>query len=97
MKKNVPIVGFIIGLVLPFVGFFIVYLLWRSRGEGFGEFARSLTHRSGMTSKVLTLSLLPNLIPFIYCNMKRLDYAMKGIVIATCLYAVFIFIIMFVW
>ena len=97
MRKNVPMVGFILGLILPVIGFFIVYLGWHSSGESVGQFARSLTHRSGMTSKVLTLSLLANLIPFMYFNTKRLDYAMKGVVIATCLYALLIVFVMFVW
>jgi hypothetical protein len=72
-------------------------MLWKSPGESLGEFARSLTHLKGMSSKVLTLSLLINLVPFLYCNVKRLDYAMKGIVIATMIYAVFIVLIKFVW
>ncbi|MES2701074.1 MAG: hypothetical protein V4649_00455 [Bacteroidota bacterium] len=97
MKKNVPIVGFIIGLILPFLGFIVIYFLWRSHGESLGDFAHAITRRRGMASKVLTLSLLVNLVPFVYCNMKRLDYTMKGIVIATMLYALFIFLIMFVW
>lgn len=90
-------VGFILGLILPVIGFFIVYLGWHSSGESVGQFAHSLTRRSGMTSKVLTLSLLANLIPFMYFNVKRLDYAMKGVVIATCLYALLIVFVMFVW
>ena len=97
MKLNVPIYGFIIGLLLPVLGFIIVYFIWAGHGESIADFARSLTHRSGMASKVLTLSLLVNLIPFVYSNMKRLDYLMKGIVIATMLYALLIVLIMFVW
>jgi len=46
---------------------------------------------------VLTLSLLLNLIPFVYCTSKRYDYAMRGIVIATMIYALIIFLLMFIW
>jgi hypothetical protein len=56
-----------------------------------------MTHLRGMASKVMTLSLLINLIPFLYCTTKRLDYTMRGIVIATMLYALFIILIKFVW
>lgn len=96
MKRNVPMFGFVIGLLLPLIGLFIMYFLW-GHHEGIGEFVRSLTRQRGMASKVMTLSLLVNLIPFVYCNIKRLDYTMRGIVTATMLYAVLIVLIMFVW
>lgn len=96
MRKNVPITGFIIGVLLPIVGFALVYLAW-FKGRPVGSVINSLMHDGKMAGKVLTMSLLVNLIPFMYFNVKRLDYAMKGVVIATSLYAVLIVIIMFVW
>ena len=96
MKRDSPILGFVIGLFLPFVGLIIMYFVWGNH-NGFGNFLKSLTYQPGLASKVLTLSLLPNLVPFVYCNMKRIDYTMRGIVIATMLYAVLIILIKFVW
>jgi hypothetical protein len=96
MRRDVPIVGFLIGLFLPMVGFYIMYLAWGNH-EGIGTFISNMTHLRGMASKVMTLSLLINLIPFLYCTTKRLDYTMRGIVIATMLYALFIILIKFVW
>lgn len=96
MRKNVPIVGFIIGLLLPILGFAIVYFMW-FKGRDLGAVISMLAHDHRVTPKVLTLSLLINLVPFVYCNAKRLDYAMRGIVIATMLYALLIVLIMFVW
>lgn len=96
MRINVPIVGFIIGLLLPLVGMYVMYLLWGNH-QGVGAFAASLTHHSGMASKVVLLGVLANLIPFVYFNLKRLDYAMRGVFVATMLYAVFIVLIKFVW
>lgn len=90
-------VGFLIGLLLPALGFFIVYLAWHGSGQSFGDFASSVANQKGLMSKVLTLSLLPNLVPFLYFNFKRLDYAMNGVVIATVLYALFIFFVKVVW
>lgn len=95
-RINVPILGFIVGLLLPVLGFFIVYFLM-FRANTIGGLAQSLMHDHKSASKVLTLSLLINLVPFVYCNAKRLDYAMRGIVSATMLYAVFIVMVMFVW
>jgi amino acid permease len=96
MRKNVPIVGFIIGILLPILGFAILYFLW-FKGRDVGAVLSSMAHDHKMAGKVLTMSLLINLVPFVYCNTKRLDYAMKGIVIATMLYAVLIVLVMFVW
>jgi hypothetical protein len=96
MKRDTPILGFIIGLLLPLLGMFIVYAFW-GHHQGLGSFLSSLTRQKGMAAKVLLLSVLPNMIPFAYTNIKRMDYAMRGIFIATMLYAVAIIIIMFVW
>ncbi|GAA4462384.1 hypothetical protein GCM10023093_08860 [Nemorincola caseinilytica] len=97
MRRNVPIVGFVVGLLLPVLGFFIVYFLMFRSSSTIGGLLQSLMHDHKSASKVLTLSLLINLVPFVYCNTKRLDYAMRGIVSATMLYAVFIVLVMFVW
>jgi hypothetical protein len=96
MRLNMPITGFITGLLLPFVGMMIMYKLWGHQ-EGLFNFLNSLTKLKGMASKVLTLSILINLLPFLYCIQKRLDYALRGVFIATMLYALLIVLIMFVW
>ncbi|MBX2905288.1 MAG: hypothetical protein KF744_04570 [Taibaiella sp.] len=96
MRLNVPIVGFLIGILLPLLGFAVVYALWFN-GRDFNSVMSMLLHDKRISPKVLTLSLLANLIPFVIFNTKRLDYAMKGVVIATMLYALLIVLIMFVW
>lgn len=96
MKLNLPITGFIIGLFLPLVGMLVMYQIW-GHHEGIPEFAKSLSHQPGMAAKVVLLGTLANLIPFVYFNMKRLDYAMRGVFIATMLYALLIVLIKFVW
>lgn len=96
MTKNVPITGFIIGLLLPCVGVLIMYQLWGS-GEGISQFVHTLTRLRGMASKVLTLSLLINLAPFLYFTTKRLDYAARGVFIATMLYALLVIFIKVIW
>ena len=96
MKRDSPVFGFGIGLLLPFLGMIIMYFLW-GHHQGFINFLTSMIHLKGMASKVLTLSVLVNLIPFAYCNIKRIDQTMRGIFIATMLYVVLIVLIMFVW
>jgi hypothetical protein len=96
MRLNLPITGFLIGLVTPFFGLIVVYNLW-GHGEGLDVFVRSLFVLKDLSGKVFTLSLLANLIPFLFFNVKRYDYALRGVVVATMLYAVFIFLTKFIW
>jgi hypothetical protein len=73
-----------------------MYNLW-GHHEGFIAFMVHLPVLKGMASKVLTLGLLINLVPFVYFVFKHLDYALRGVFIATMLYALLIVLIMFVW
>lgn len=99
LKRDIPIIGFVYGLLLPALGFMVMYLWWGKalHNMAFGEFMATFRNDHKSFAKVLTMSLLINLIPFIYCNSKRYDYSMRGIVIATMLYALLIVLIMFVW
>jgi amino acid permease len=96
MNRDVPILGFIVGLLLPIAGLFVMKLLWY-RHDTLNEFYHTLVYSHSLLAKILSLSLLINLAPFLYCTSRRYDYAMRGIVIATILYFVFIVLIMYVW
>ncbi len=99
MKRDVPIIGFIYGLLLPVLGFIVMYFLWgkASHGLSFDDFVLRVSRDHKVFARVLTMSILINLIPFVYCNYRRYDHTMRGIVVATMLYAVLIVLIMFVW
>jgi hypothetical protein len=43
------------------------------------------------------LSLLANLVPFVWFTSKRLDFWARGVFIATMIYVLFIVLIKFVW
>lgn len=96
MRRNIPMIGFLIGIVLPVVGFMITKFIF-FKHDSLNSVITSLTHNHKDAAKVLTLSILINLLPFLYFMKKRLDYTMNGVVVATMLYAVFIVLIMFVW
>jgi amino acid permease len=97
MKRNVPIVGFIIGAILPLLGFFIVYLIFKSTGQSLSSFINSYWVNNKTFAKLITLSILINLLPFVYFNSKRMDYASRGVFVSTMLYVVFVLLLMFVW
>ncbi len=97
MKRDIPIIGFIIGALMPILGYIVVYLLFRSGSQSLENFTNANWPNNKTFAKILTLSLLANLLPFVYCNFKRYDYILRGIFIATMIYVVFIVLLMFVW
>lgn len=98
MKRDIPIYGFLIGALLPVLGAFIVYLiLFRSQGFDLGGFLSRLWVSKDIAAKVITLSILINLLPFLIFTRKRMDYLARGVFIATALYAVLIVLLKFVW
>lgn len=97
MKRNVPIFGFFIGLLLPVLGLFIVFLILGGDYSGISDFLRSIFNNGKVAALYLTLGLLINIAPFIYYTNKRLDLTARGILVATMLYAVLIVLIKYVW
>jgi len=96
MKRNVPVLGLIIGLIFPMLGMLVMYLV-KFTGTPFGEFIRTMVANHKVAAMVLSLSLLANAIPFIFYTNKRLDLTARGILVATMLYAVLIILLKFVW
>ena len=96
MKRNVPVIGLIIGLLLPLVGIVIVYFIW-SHGSSFSDFTNNMKINHSLAAKVLSLSIIANILPFILYTNKRRDMAARGVFIATMLYAVVIVLLKFVW
>ena len=99
---HMRIIGFLSGLIAPFIGLIIMYFIWGSH-QGFGSFVQSLFRLPGMAGKVFTLSLLINLLPFaVFTSLrgerkKMGDEVSIGIFIATMLYVVAIVIIKYIW
>lgn len=96
MKRNVPILGFIVGILLPVLGVVIVYLILFN-GSSFDGFWREMKHNHDNAAKVLSLGVLINIAPFIYFINKRHDYAARGVFIATMIYAVIMVLLKWVW
>lgn len=95
MRINKPVVGFLLGLVLPVVGFFIVFLCLRNT-QSLSQFVGNMK-LPRIAAFYISLSLLANAIPFAIFNTRRLDYAARGVFIATMLYALVIIFFRFVW
>lgn len=97
MKRNVPILGFFLGLIMPILGLLLIYLIKHSGNMSVGDFFSALSRNHKDAATLLSLSLIAELIPFIYYTNKRLDLTARGILIATMLYALLIILLKFVW
>lgn len=98
MKRNVPVFGLFIGLILPLVGILLAAFIFASMQHvSVGSFLAGMKHNHDAAAKVCTLGLLINIAPFIYFTNKRLDLTARGIFIATVLYAVIIVLLKYVW
>jgi hypothetical protein len=97
MNRNIPIFGFVIGLFLPVLGFLIVFLVMGGDYGNIANFFRAMFNNRAVASLVITLSILINIIPFIYYTNRRLDLTARGILISTVLYAVLVVLIKYVW
>ncbi|MEO6833010.1 MAG: hypothetical protein ABI378_10900 [Chitinophagaceae bacterium] len=87
MRVNKAIVGLMLGLLFPLLGYLVVYFIL-GRGGSFTDFSNSIVHNGDLAGKVISLSVLANLIPFLYFNKYRRDLTVKGIVIATILFGI---------
>ena len=96
MKRNVPILGFIIGLLMPMIGVIIMYFL-KFSDINFGNYVSGLFENGKLGAMVLSLSSLLNIIPFLYYTNKRLDNTARGVLVATMLYFVLFILLKFVW
>ena len=93
-KCNKLYIGIIIGLILPMIMSVILYLSVYKGQLEFVTFLDRLIER-GSIGKLLSISVLPNLIVFfVAINLERL-LAARGIVTATLVYAVVVLVFKF--
>jgi len=96
MRRNNAVFGCIIGLLLPLVGAVIVYFIL-FKGYSFEGYLNRLFSDGRIAGKVIALSILINILPFIFYTNRKLDLTGRGILVATMLYAVLFALVKFVW
>lgn len=97
MMYQRPLLGFLIGLLAPLLGFCIVFLALGGDNT-FSQFTSNLFRNHDFAAKVISLSLLANAIAFLIFNRSKKAFGTaKGIMYATFLYAVVIILLKFVW
>ncbi|MCE1199816.1 MAG: hypothetical protein LWW85_12665 [Marinilabiliales bacterium] len=77
--------GFAIGLLLPLL-FFLMYFLFRFQEPSLGHFFQLLI-TTGKLVHVISLSVFPNLVPFMLFMRTDRFRAGRGVIASTLLYA----------
>ena len=87
MVKDNYILGVVVGLALPFIGFFGFYQ-WKFSVFSFSEFGDMLVQQKSILSAMISVSLLLNAGALTYFFQKEKDKTAKGIFFTTCIYAI---------
>jgi len=87
MVKDNYILGVVLGLALPFIGFFGFYQ-WKFSVFSFSEFGDMLVQQKSVLSAMISVSLLLNAAALTYFFQKEKDKTAKGIFFTTCIYAI---------
>ena len=85
--------GFLLGLGLPLL-IFLVYFLFRFHGISIGEYIRVLI-QSGKFVHVMSLSVFPNLLPFMFFVRTDRFKSGRGVMAITIVYSLLIFALKF--
>ncbi len=87
--KNRFATGFIPGLLMPLLGFYLYYLLF----FGYMTFDQFIDHvlKVNIAVSVLSLGTILNLLLFFLFYMKETDQAARGVIGATFIYAFIVF------
>ncbi|MBT3648627.1 MAG: hypothetical protein HN542_10345 [Flavobacteriales bacterium] len=86
MKFNRLWAGIVLGLIGPWFGFGIFYLIVYNH-RPFESFVRMILNNSGTYSSVISVSILFNLIFFYLALRLEWYYMVRGIIMATLIYA----------
>lgn len=94
IKQDSPLLGIVLGLLGPALGFFVFYLLkFFPLGQSLAVYFNLLKDNSYLIPKILSLCLLVNGITFFFYTQYKKDQTSQGILIATLAYAIAIIIL----
>ena len=87
LEKDNYIIGVLIGLALPFLGFAGFYQ-WKFSMVPLDTFIDLLASQKSILSAMISVSLLLNAAALTFFFQKQIDKTAKGIFFTTCVYAV---------
>ena len=87
LEKDNYIIGVLIGLALPFLGFAGFYQ-WKFNMVPLQTFIDLLASQKSILSAMISVSLLLNAAALTFFFQKQIDKTAKGIFFTTCIYAI---------
>jgi hypothetical protein len=87
LEKDNYIIGVLIGLALPFLGFAGFYQ-WKFSMVPLQTFIDLLASQKSILSAMISVSLLLNAAALTFFFQKQIDKTAKGIFFTTCIYAI---------
>jgi predicted membrane channel-forming protein YqfA (hemolysin III family) len=87
MRRDNYILGVLMGLLMPFLGFFGFYE-YRFSLFSIQEFLELLNQQKSLLSAMISISLLINGAVLTFFFQKQQDKTAKGIFFSTCIYAI---------
>jgi hypothetical protein len=87
LEKDNYIIGVLIGLTLPFLGFAGFYQ-WKFNMVPLQTFIDLLASQKSILSAMISVSLLLNAAALTFFFQKQIDKTAKGIFFTTCIYAI---------
>lgn len=94
LKKDKLLLGILLGLLTPFVGFILYYCLaFAPKGLSFSAFLDMLRGNRFLLPKIISMALLLNGVVFYLYTRTRRDVTAKGIFLVTMLYAIVILLL----
>ena len=100
-KNDVALLGLIVGLAFPALAILLLYF-FRSGAAPFSAYMNMFIRFGeprimNEVSKLISLSMIANLIPFYYFLNRKAYLSTKGVIIATALLGVLMVLYKFVW
>ncbi|MEY2948853.1 MAG: hypothetical protein ACO388_03600 [Saprospiraceae bacterium] len=87
-EKNKIWVGILVGLLVPFIGLAVLELLLEQLDELVFQQARNRLSESFKDRTLYLIAIIFNIIPFQLYNKQKKILSMRGMVIATTIYAI---------
>ena len=90
-KLNSQVLGFITGLLLPVISFFVIFLVMSGPLDLAAYIDRLVSHH--ILTKFLSLAVIPNLLLFYFFIWKNYQDSYRGVVGGTIISAVVILVL----
>lgn len=97
---NAAVVGLIAGIIFPLLAIVVLYLFWGDGDIGYyfeGFIRWGYPPSMEKSSKIVSLALVANLIPFYFFLNKHKYLSTRGVLLGSAIYVVLIFLYKFVW